>query len=165
VDQDFWGDVFPTLLSDGSVQMAWESTPRSSETKVVAAFSAGEAAQTPRRWSTSSRDAHYVSELRHNLPNLDRHLRSSVWFHDWNADRWTGSSYSFPAPGEITKFGAMLAAGIGALHFAGEHTCYPFAGYMEGALRSGLRVAEHLCARDAIVKADAGGSRRLLSPA
>ena len=55
----------------------------------------------------------------------------------------------------------MLAAGVGTLHFAGEHTCYPFAGYMEGALRSGLRVAEQLCARDGLVRADAAGSKLL----
>jgi len=141
--------------------MAWEGTPRSSDTKIVAAFSGGEGARVPRGWSTSSRDAHYVSELKHNLPNLDHHLRRNVWFHDWSADRWTGSSYSFPAPGEITRSGAMLAAGVGTLHFAGEHTCYPFAGYMEGALRSGLRVAEQLCARDGLVRADAARAKLL----
>ena len=26
----------------------------------------------------------------------------------------------------------------GKLHFAGEHTCYAFTGYMEGALQSGI---------------------------
>jgi monoamine oxidase len=34
------------------------------------------------------------------------------------------------------------------LHFAGEDTCYAFIGYMEGALQSGLRVAEKLARRD-----------------
>ena len=28
------------------------------------------------------------------------------------------------------------------LYFAGEHTCLPFFGYMEGALQSGLRAGE-----------------------
>ena len=39
----------------------------------------------------------------------------------------------------------------GRLHFAGEHTCYAFTGYMEGALRSGLRVAEQLARRDGVI--------------
>jgi monoamine oxidase len=34
------------------------------------------------------------------------------------------------------------------LHFAGEHACYKFAGYMEGALTSGLKIARRLAARD-----------------
>jgi monoamine oxidase len=32
----------------------------------------------------------------------------------------------------------------GRLHLAGEHTCYAFVGYMEGALQSGVRVAQRI---------------------
>jgi monoamine oxidase len=35
------------------------------------------------------------------------------------------------------------------LHFAGEHACYKFVGYMEGALNSGVAVAKRIAARDA----------------
>lgn len=152
VDRDFWGESFPALLSDGTVQMAWEGTPRTSDVKVLSAFSGGNAARISRGWSTAARDDQYVAQLKHNLPDLRHHLKRNVWFHDWTADGWSAGSYSFPAPGEITRSGALLNAGIGRLHFAGEHTCYPFAGYMEGALRSGLRVAEQLCVRDGIVR-------------
>jgi monoamine oxidase len=34
------------------------------------------------------------------------------------------------------------------IHFAGEHTCYAFTGYMEGALQSGYRLARNLVLRD-----------------
>ena len=50
----------------------------------------------------------------------------------------------FPAPGEITTLGPLISRGLGRLHFAGEHCCYRFAGYMEGALQSGLAVAAKL---------------------
>ena len=33
--------------------------------------------------------------------------------------------------------GPILAAGLGRLHFAGEHTCLKFVGFMEGAVQSG----------------------------
>jgi monoamine oxidase len=46
--------------------------------------------------------------------------------------------------GEVTTCGPWLNAGVGRLHFAGEHTCYAFVGYMEGALNSGLRAARRL---------------------
>src|SRR5439155_9472680 len=54
--------------------------------------------------------------------------------------------YSFPAPGQVTKFGPVLVDGIAQeglppLMFAGEHTAYGFIGYMEGALSSGVRAA------------------------
>ena len=52
---------------------------------------------------------------------------------DWPATPWTLTGYRNPAPGEVTTVGPLLYAGIGdRLHFAGEHTCYKFVGYMEG---------------------------------
>jgi monoamine oxidase len=38
------------------------------------------------------------------------------------------------------------------LHFAGEHTCYAFHGYMEGALQAGVRAAKRLAHRDGVIK-------------
>ncbi len=48
--------------------------------------------------------------------------------------------------------GAVAAEGVGHLHFAGEHTCYAFVGYMEGALNSGASLARRLAERDGLVK-------------
>ena len=39
-----------------------------------------------------------------------------------------------------------LAAPVGTLHFAGEHTAGAWSGLMEGALRSGLRAAAEVAA-------------------
>ena len=38
----------------------------------------------------------------------------------------------------------MCRAIGGRLHFAGEHTCYAFMGFMEGALNSGVRAAARI---------------------
>ena len=72
---------------------------------------------------------------------------------DWPGDPWTGASYSFPAPGQVTTVGPVLHAGLGRLHFAGEHACYQFVGYMEGALHSGAALAKRLAVRDGFIKA------------
>jgi monoamine oxidase len=73
-------------------------------------------------------------------------------FFDWCKCKWTRGSYSFPKPGEVTRVGPALRAGFkDHLHFAGEHTCYAFTGYMEAALQSGLRVAETLARRDGVI--------------
>ena len=69
--------------------------------------------------------------------------------------QWVGASYSFPAPGEVTTMGPMLRKGAARLHFAGEHGCYKFVGYMEGALCSGVELAKRLAARDGLVKPEA----------
>jgi monoamine oxidase len=51
----------------------------------------------------------------------------------------------------------LLAEGIGGrLHFAGEHCCYAFTGWMEGALSSGVRLAHTLCERDGVEKKVSG---------
>jgi monoamine oxidase len=64
------------------------------------------------------------------------------------------ASYSFPAPGQVTTAGPLMAQAhaAGRLHLAGEHTCYKFVGYMEGALDSGIRIAKRLAARDGVTK-------------
>jgi len=48
--------------------------------------------------------------------------------------------------------GKTLREGVGRLHFAGEHTCYKFVGYMEGALNSGVALAARIAARDGVAK-------------
>jgi monoamine oxidase len=53
----------------------------------------------------------------------------------------------------VTTLGPILEQGLGRLHFAGEFTCYGFIGYMEGALRSGVMVAERLAKRDGVALA------------
>ncbi len=61
---------------------------------------------------------------------------------DWSQEPFFGACYSFPAPGSMTTIMPILRNGLGHVHFAGEHCSAAFVGYMEGALESGLRVAE-----------------------
>ena len=61
------------------------------------------------------------------------------------------AGYSFPAPGQVTTVGPLMDKGHNRVHFVGEHTCYRFVGYMEGALYSGARVAKKIAKRDGVV--------------
>jgi len=70
-------------------------------------------------------------------------------FMNWPKEKWTQASYSFPKCGDILHWGPKFSEGYdGRIHFAGEHTCYAFTGYMEGALQSGYRLARKLALRD-----------------
>jgi monoamine oxidase len=52
--------------------------------------------------------------------------------------------------------GPILREGIDKrLHFAGEHACYAFVGYMEGALNSGVALAKRLAERDGVLRKSA----------
>ncbi len=69
---------------------------------------------------------------------------------NWPKDVWSQASYSFPAPGQVTTYGPLLVKSYmeDCLHLAGEHTCFKFVGYMEGALQSGVRVAKAIQQRE-----------------
>ena len=69
---------------------------------------------------------------------------------DWSRRAWIKCGYSFPAPGQVTRIGSLLRAGIGPLSFVGEHCTPGYVGFMEGALQSGARVARELMAESRI---------------
>jgi monoamine oxidase len=60
---------------------------------------------------------------------------------DWSGEVWTAGCVSPLPPGVLTKFGAALREPVGRIHWAGTETSEVWCGYMDGAVRSGLRVA------------------------
>jgi monoamine oxidase len=143
----FWrrAKVGPSVLTDGPVHLTWESTDNQrTATAAMVAFSGGPAADTCRAWTAAERTERYLQALQ----PIYRGIRASfvkARFMDWPSDPWVKASYCFPAPGQLTAMGPVMAEPLaGRLHFAGEHTCPAFVGYMEGALQSGVRVAERI---------------------
>ena len=148
----FWknDDLSPDSLSDGNIQFTWEGTAgqEGDAPAEMVAFSGGAAAEAMRAIPAGRRDVVFRAELAKRYPNLAAAFVASR-FMDWPAAAWTRCGYSFPAPGQVTTIGPLLYQGIeDKLHFAGEHACYKFAGYMEGALQSGVSIARRLAARD-----------------
>ena len=65
---------------------------------------------------------------------------------DWSSDGWTTGCVS-PLPRHIlTRFGPALRAPVGRIHWAGTETSEAWSGYMDGAVRSGDRVAAEVLA-------------------
>ena len=130
------------ILSDGPVNMTWEATQQQKITGAgMVAFSGAAAADEVRAWPAADRARRILGALRPFYPTLSASLVTSR-FMDWPSDQWVKASYSFPSPGQITRIGSATTQPIhDRLHLAGEHTCYAFVGYMEGALQSGARVA------------------------
>jgi monoamine oxidase len=62
----------------------------------------------------------------------------------WNDDPWAGESYTALTVDVADGDGRLIAAPLGRVHFAGEHTAGRWAGLMEGALRSGARAADEV---------------------
>jgi monoamine oxidase len=64
---------------------------------------------------------------------------------NWAAEEWTRGCYgAHLAPGAWTQFGKALRRPCGMIHWAGTETSDVWNGYMEGAIRSGKRVAREI---------------------
>lgn len=143
----------PDSLSNGDVNQTWDGTDGQPDDggACLTGFSGSAAADALRRLAPPARLERVLGELEQRYPGARRAFVRER-FMDWPSDALTRAGYSFPAPGEVTTVGPALRAGVGGrLHFAGEHCCYAFVGYMEGALQSGLAVARRLAARDGLL--------------
>ncbi len=154
-DQPIWNDLQrqPNAMCRGPIQLTWETTAGQGDAgpHALVAFAGGRAADECRGWPVAERDARCRAALDRLYPGATKAITSGR-FVDWVSDAWARGTYSFPAPGQVTTVGPLLDRGHhDHLHFAGEHTCYAFVGWMEGALASGVRTARRLAERDGIV--------------
>lgn len=150
----FWqaAHLAPDSLSD-DIGWTWEATNNQPGDggACLTAFSSAAVAETIRQWKTEERTEKYLAALERLYPGVREQFVQGR-FMDWPGDPWTQTGYSFPAPGQVTSIGPILRQGLGRLHFAGEHACPAFVGYMEGALNSGAALARRMAKRDGVVK-------------
>jgi len=155
-DERFWENFAssPTLSADGPVDLTWETTEEDKPGDfVVVAFSGSHDADQCVAWPSNQRDQNYLDAMGKLYPGINQQIRKQK-FMNWPQELWTLASYYFPRLGEVTTWGPFWKVGYdGWFHFAGEHTCYAFMGYMEGALASGYRLARKLAVRDQIFPA------------
>lgn len=65
--------------------------------------------------------------------------------HEWARDQWAqGCPCPVAPPGAMTQYEHALRTAHGKVHFVGTETAYEWKGYMDGALRSGIRGAEEV---------------------
>ncbi|PPE73466.1 hypothetical protein C3942_11680 [Solimonas fluminis] len=61
---------------------------------------------------------------------------------DWTQDRWSLGGYvAHMPPGVMTTYGSALREPCGRIHWAGSETANEWAGYLDGALQSGIRAS------------------------
>ena len=66
---------------------------------------------------------------------------------DWQQEKWSGGCYgTLFGPNVWTRYGRALREPIGPIHWAGTETATIWAGYMEGAIRSGGDAAQAVLA-------------------
>jgi monoamine oxidase len=67
--------------------------------------------------------------------------------NDWLTESWTHGYVGTMPPGVMTRYGHALREPFGRIHWAGAETSVEWQGYIEGALRSGIRAAHEVAAR------------------
>jgi monoamine oxidase len=152
----FWEglNADPASLSDGDITWTWDGTDGQAgdADACLTSFSGGPAAEGVRARGAEEREGAYRGALESLYPGFAREVVDTR-FMDWPGDPWARAGYSFPAPGQVTAVGPRLQRPVGRVHLAGEHTCYKFVGYMEGALQSGLAVARRIGASAGVASA------------
>jgi monoamine oxidase len=143
----FWREegLSGLITSDRIPSGPWmdKSFPGSSMGGLVGFFDGGPAQVWADR-PAAARRAQVLDDLATYLGDRARHpvdYAEQVWP---NA-RWQRGGYvSVPGPGVLTAFGPALTAPVGRIHWAGTETSDRWIGYIDGAIRSGERVAATL---------------------
>jgi monoamine oxidase len=125
----------------------WTWTARGDQAGAVQPLVSAFAGSAPAlaRLEVTAGPATWLGRLRALRPDLDLDETGTV-LSTWDDDPWVGAAYSTRGLASEPGDAEPLARPVGPLHFAGEHTAGPWAGLMEGALRSGARAAAELLA-------------------
>jgi monoamine oxidase len=161
VKERFWEKATPKLsqygLDSDTISQTWDGTDNQGEATgemagaVLVAFHGGPACRGVSMMDGQRREAAMGKALEGLYPGY-RGQVVKTGYMNWPAEQFAQCGYSFPAPGQVTSVGPLLAKPHmdGHLFIAGEHTCYKFVGYMEGALQSGVRAARAIALRDGV---------------
>jgi monoamine oxidase len=148
-DEPFWrsdGLSGMSVAPDLPVPVALDQSPRAGHPGVLSSYMFGPQAVRGAALDPAERRDIWLRALaaRYGPKALSprAHLET-----DWAAEAWSlGGMIAHFAPGVRTNFGAALRAPAGRIHWAGAERATEMHGLMEGAVRSGERAADEVCA-------------------
>jgi monoamine oxidase len=151
-DEPFWRDEGLNgfgITPDHPAGFTSDFTPPDGSPGVLAAFLWGRAADEVRRGDGAYRREAITGLLVRLFGEQASRLRD-LHELDWLAEEWTRGCYAgLMPPDGWTRLGPDLRRAADPLHWAGSETSPVWMGYMEGAVRSGERVAEEILHRRA----------------
>jgi monoamine oxidase len=143
-DEPFWRkDGLTGQMTDvaGPAQLTFDNSPPSGRPGVLLGFVEGSHARELSGCSQKDLRRQVVDCLVRCFGPEAKDPREFLEL-DWSAQRWTGGCYgAHLPPGVLTSYGRALSEPCGAIHWAGTENASVWAGYMDGAVRSGEAVA------------------------
>lgn len=132
-----------SVSSHGPLLSTVDDSPPDESTGVLTGFVTGAAASTFGELSPTSQWDVAVQHIRRLFPQLPPPTRCTV--SNWPAEKYSKGCYAaLFGPGDWLRLGPTLTTPHGRIHWAGTETSLEFFGLMEGAVRSGQRVASEL---------------------
>jgi monoamine oxidase len=149
-ERPFWRDRGLTgqVVSDtGPVQVTFDNSPPDGSRGVIMGFVEASAA---RRLDAMSADERRRLVLDNYASYFGEEARNATGYVEalWDSEVWTrGCPVCAAPPGVLLDYGEAIRPPVGRIHWAGTETSTYWNGYMDGAVRSGERVARELLPR------------------
>lgn len=130
------------VKTDIVVERAWDLTNvQDGPSGIIMVYTQNENAKAIAAKPAAEREAFIETELAKALPDLPM---EKTFYHEkiWTDDPWVGGGWTDLLPNQWNML-AVLQRSEGRIFFAGEHTSI-WAGWMQGAIESGKRVASEI---------------------
>ena len=149
-DRPFWRDQGLNGMATsntGPVQLTFDNSPPDGKPGVLLGFIEGQAARDMANASADDRRAAVLDCFaRYFGPEAKSQVREYV-DKSWAKDPWSRGCYvGFTPPGVLVGYRNAIRKPVGPIHWAGTETAEEWAGYMDGAIDSGLRAAGEVLA-------------------
>lgn len=147
-DTPFWraaGLNGSAVVNDGPARSVFDVSPQDGSRGMLLGFVGGDAARVYADRPDALREA-VIANFVACFGEQAREVRE--WkIADWGAEEWTrGCPTAIAPPGLLTAYGPALREPVGRIHWSGTETAGYWTGYMDGAVRSGERVAQEILA-------------------
>jgi monoamine oxidase len=149
-DRPFWRDrgLSGQAVSDtGPVRSTFDNSPPDGKPGVMNGFIGGRDARTWMRRSKAARRAAVLDNFATYFGDEARSPRDYIEDNAANEQWIRGCPTAIMPTGVLSDFGPALREPVGRVHWAGSETSTFWGGYMDGAVRSGERVATEVLAR------------------
>jgi monoamine oxidase len=132
------------ISDDGSVRTTFDSSPADASFGAILGFILADEMRALDKVSPEQAQkaitADYIRYFGPQAANTTEFV-----LQRWDLEEWSrGGPVAIAPPNVLKANGPALRAAVGGLHFAGTETAEYWTGYMDGAIRSGERVAKEI---------------------